>query len=265
MTEKLGFSVNALLPRARGGGALKMGLAALPEAEWLQPRPDLAARVAAFDAHPENVCLSPAAKAPGREVAAMLGAAGGLEGAARSAWEDMCLLDQRKDDEPYRLIGAAVAFPSEWAPADKLGLPLAALHAPIHGYEEQLARGVDHFMAKLKPGRIFGRCNWFVAPTCALHWRADRPASDAFAGITAANAGERLFVRCERQTLRRLPHTGAILFTIGIYVAPLASLTPDNATRLAQALGTLPPAEAQRRGVAHFAPALQQWVDQSLG
>ena len=40
----LGFSVDELLPKARGGGVLKMGLARLTESEWLQPDPDLAAR-----------------------------------------------------------------------------------------------------------------------------------------------------------------------------------------------------------------------------
>ena len=46
----LGFSVDALLPCARGGGPLKMGLTRLDEAHWLQANPDLAARNAAFDA-----------------------------------------------------------------------------------------------------------------------------------------------------------------------------------------------------------------------
>ena len=41
---KLGFSVDALLPLARGGGPLKIGLAQLDESEWLEPEPDLAAR-----------------------------------------------------------------------------------------------------------------------------------------------------------------------------------------------------------------------------
>ena len=60
-----------------------------------------------------------------------------------------------------------------------------------------------------------------------MHWRylPDDPAA-RFAHVSAANAGETLFVRCERQTLRRLPETGAVLFTIGIAVAPLARL-PD--------------------------------------
>ena len=260
MTRRLGFSVEELLPRARGGGALKMGLVRLTEEEWLQPSPDLPARSATFDAHPESVQLLPESAAPAAELADMLGVSGGLEGAARSAWEDMCLLVRRAEEEVYRLVGAAVAFPTDWRPADKLGLPLVALHRPIHGYAKQLASGVDHFMAKLAPGLIFGRSNWFVSPVPDLRWLEDRPDKQAFAGVTAENAGERLFVRCERQTLRRMPETGAILFTIGVYLAPLGSLSVSNVGRLAEALATIPPEEAARRGAAHFAPQVQTFA-----
>ena len=152
----LGFSVEELLPQARGGGALKIALTALSEEEWLQPEPDLAARGAGFDAFPDAVKRLPEAEAPGAELAALVGTTGGLEGAARAAWEDMCLLTRRPDEDIYRLVGAAVAFPTDWRPADKLGRPLTALHAPIHGYEEQLSTGVDKFMEKLKPGCIYG-------------------------------------------------------------------------------------------------------------
>jgi hypothetical protein len=256
----LGFSVDALLPRARGGGPLKIGLAALSEDEWLQPTPDLGARKAAFDAHPDSVQLTPDAKAAGEELAALRRVDGGLEGAARSAWEDMCLLTRRHDEEIYRLVGAAVAFPTDWRPADKIGRPLLALHAPIHGYAAQLASSVDQFMAKLKPGRIYGRCNWFVSPTPQHRWLAEGPPEQQFTHVTAENAGEALFIRSERQTLRKLPETGAIVFTIGIYLSPLGSLSRENVARMAESLATIPEPEARRRGAPSFAPQLQAYA-----
>ena len=194
----------------------------------------------------------------------MLGTDNGLEGAARSAWEDMCLLATEDGDDVYRLIGAAVAFPTDWHPAQKLGLPLTAMHAPIQGYEKQLASGVDHFMAKLRPGRIFGRCNWFVSPVPALRWIDDASPSRTFAHVTPGNAGETIFVRSERQTLRRLPESGAILFTIGVYVTALGELSDANVARLCEAVRTIPPGEAQRRGAAHFAPQLFAFAEDRL-
>lgn len=251
----LSFSVEELLPKARGGGTLKMGLAKLDESKWLQPAPDLAARRAGFEDFPDGVQLTDEAAEPGTELAAMLGVDGGLAEAARAHHEDMCLLTRRDGEEQYRLVGAAVAWPSDWTPADKLGLPLRALHAPIQGYEEQLASGVDHFMAKLKAGPIYGRANWFIAATDEKRWVAQAP-TQAFAHVTPHNAGETLFVRSERQTLRRLPQTGAILFTIGIYVAPLGQLSPANTARLATAMQGLLDGEGERRGAGAYARAL---------
>lgn len=251
----LGFSVNDLLPRARGGGQLKMGLVSLSEDEWLQPNPDVAAKRAGFALHPEGIQLSDEADEPGRELAAMLGISGALPEAAVAHHEDMCLLTRQADEDIYRLVGAAVAYPTDWHPKDKLGLPLAAMHAPIQGYQEQLASGVEHFMAKLKPGKIFGRCNWFISPTPELRWVADDP-SRAFGHITAKNAGETLFVRSERQTLRRLPETSAILFTIGVYVAPLGTLAQANIAMLAESVSSLLDGEHERRSAHYFANAL---------
>jgi len=257
---KLGFSVPEILPHARGGGALKIGLKKLDEDEWLQPGPDISQRAAGFRAFPQGIRIAPEGEAAGEELAAMLGLSGGLPEAAAAHHEDMCLLTRREDEEVYRLVGAAAAWPSDWSPAEKIGLPMRGLHAPIHGYEEQLATGVDRFMAKLKPGAIYGRGNWFIAAADAMRWKAEA-ADIAFAGATPENAGETLFVRCERQTLRRFPETGAILFTIGVYVEPLGVL-PDISVRwLAEAVQAIPPGERERRGIGAYLPALIGYAD----
>jgi len=252
----LGFSVDTLLPKARGGGQLRMGLVKLEEHQWLQPAPDFAARAQGFAEWPEGVQLTREVDAPGRELAAMLGVNGALPEAALACHEDLCLLTQRPGEDVYRLIGAAVAWPSDWRPAEKIGLPLRALHAPIAGYEEQLAMGVDRFMATLRPGPIYARCNWFIAAAGERRWLPDRPPAEAFAHVTPDNAGETLFVRSERQTLRRLPQTGAILFTIGIYVEPLGKLSPANIAMLGKAVQTLVSGEGDRRGAPAYAKSL---------
>jgi hypothetical protein len=240
-----------------------MGLVKLEEREWLQPAPDLAARAAGFAGWPPGVQLTPEVEAPGRELASMFGTQGALPEAARAVHEDLCLLTQREGEEVYRLIGAAVAWPSDWHPAEKIGLPLRALHAPIAGYEEQLASGVDRFMATLRPGPIYGRCNWFIAATPERRWLPDRPPAEAFAHVTPDNAGETLFVRSERQTLRRLPQTGAILFTIGIYVEPLCHLSPVNIAMLSRAVQTLVSGEGDRRGASAYADSLIGFAERS--
>ncbi len=238
-----------------------MGLVRLDEEEWLQPAPDLEARAAAFVDWPEGIQLTDDAQAPGQELAEMLGLNGALPEAACSAHEDMCLLRRAPHEDVYRLIGATVAWPSDWYPKDKIGLSLRALHAPIAGYEEQLATGVDRFMETLKPGAIYGRCNWFIAATGERRWLETRTYAKAFAHVTPGNAGDTLFVRSERQTLRRLPRTGAILFTIGIYVEPLAQLNQASVARLANAVRDLVKGEGDRRGAPAYAASLIEFAD----
>ncbi|GGC23421.1 hypothetical protein GCM10011371_08910 [Novosphingobium marinum] len=252
----LGFGAAALLPRARGGGVLRMGLSRLSEEGWLDPTPDLSVRAGHFDEHPDSVEVRPEGEDAAREVAELLGVAGGLEDAARSVWEDLCVLT-RDAGGTYRLTGGAVAFPTDWRLGDKMGLTLPEVHAPIQGYAEQLAAGVDRFIENLRPGEIWGRANWFVVASDNLRYLpADDPA-ERFVHVTPANAGDALFLRCERQTLRRLPATGAVLFTIGVYRCPLRDLDDAALNRICDAFASLIEGEGDRRGVPHYTEALR--------
>ena len=51
----LGFNVESLLPKARGGKALTMGLQRIEACDWLRPEADIAARRAVFEElHPND-------------------------------------------------------------------------------------------------------------------------------------------------------------------------------------------------------------------
>ena len=104
------------------------------------------AEVVAFDRDPDGIAVLPQGEAAGREVAALLGVDGGLAEAAVSVWEDLCIL-QPDPAGVYVLTAAAVAFPTDWRVADKIGLSIDRVHAPIYGYAEHLSTGVDHFLA----------------------------------------------------------------------------------------------------------------------
>lgn len=258
----LGFSVEDLLPSARVSGPLRMGLIKLAESEWLDPRPDLAARKAGFDAHPEGVMVLPEAEAGIAELARLLGVEGGLEACARSVWEDLCVMVQDAPGEPFRLGAAAAAFPTDWRLAEKIGRPLHQVHEPIHGYAEQLSSGVDRFMDGLQSFNIFGRTNAFVVASDELRYTPELPPAGRFAHVTAENAGETLFVRCEREALRRLPNSRAIVFTIGIYRAPLGALSDAAVARVAQSVEGFDEGELERRVGPHYAAALTGYAAQ---
>ena len=51
---------------------------------------------------------------------------------------------------------------------------------------------------------------------------------------------EWIFLRTERQTLRRLPRSGGVVFTIRTYLTPIVDLEKENAGRLGSALRSWP-------------------------
>ena len=62
--------------------------------------------------------------------------------------------------------------------------------------------------------------------------------------ITLDNAPDRLFLRCERQTLTRLPKTGGVLFTIRTYNRTLRQVLA-RASRTSRSPGKSPGGRAR--------------------
>ncbi len=176
--------------------------------------------------------------------------------------EDFCIMESPEAGAPYALTAATLAFPSRWRLADKLGRPMQAIHEPVPGYGERLGRPVDRFFQKLTPEKPVWRVNWSLVdePTLFLpegHGQRERDPS-----ITAENAGERVWLRTERQTLRRLPESGAIVFGIRTYRHPLSSLAaaPEAAGNLARWLGELPDDFAGYKSLPVFGAAVRDYL-----
>ena len=150
-----------------------------------------------------------------------------LRAAGSLVQEDLCLM-QKRPDGAYALTGAVLCFPAHWRLREKLGLKLADIHAPVPGFAERLGGTADRFFTSLAVQRPVWRANWSLTddPTLPQPYRGD-----PVAGISAENAGQKLWLRVERQTLRRLPRTLAVLFTIRTFVRPLAGVAADPAGR----------------------------------
>jgi hypothetical protein len=142
-----------------------------------------------------------------------------LVAASRLVQEDLCVL-VREDD--WRLRAACICFPSRWDLATKLGATLDEIHHPVPGYHDQLSRPTNQFFDRLRAERSFWRLNWTLL---------DSP--DLFQPVAArrAPAGglDEWFFRVERQTLRALPLTGAVVFTIRTYVTSAQVLCEGDA------------------------------------
>ena len=74
---------------------------------------------------------------------------------------------------------------------------------------------------------------------------------------------DRLWLRSERQTLRRLPATGAVLFTIRVQQTPFASLAerPDVAAAFAARIRAQPDELVEMNGLIVYREAVLAWLD----
>lgn len=170
-----------------------------------------------------------------------------------SLWiaDDLAIMEERNGH--YHLTGASLCCPSHWSLADKLGRPIRDIHDPIPGFHRALSPKIDRFFEHLSPQHPVVRFNWSLQDHDGL---ADPPGMRLAIGEQT-----RLYYRVERQTLVRLPQTGAIAFTIRVYVHPLEQLKEiDSALpSLFASIDTTSPALASYKGFDRLAPALEHY------
>jgi hypothetical protein len=155
--------------------------------------------------------------------------------AAKLVQDDLLLL--QRDDAGWRLVAGCLCFPSSWLLGEKLGKVLAEIHAPVPGFgpgtrqAEVMARMFD----AMRPETLLIRWNFSLYGDARLH-HPDVSGPDEQRFGTGERA-DPVFLRVERQTLRKLPQTGAIAFSIRLSVDPLERLEAhDDAATIAASL-----------------------------
>ncbi|MGE5500567.1 MAG: heme-dependent oxidative N-demethylase family protein [Ignavibacteriales bacterium] len=222
-------------PWADAPADFAIGLSPIEEADWLEGgEPDPAARKdALYESARDLVWAETPGSRPGQaEVLTLVEAATGLTGdpafpplyaASRLVADDLCLMEKR--DGGWALTALSLSAATFFRADEVIGRDLSALHGPAPGFEDRLLTRVARIFEGLRPGLILQRRNWTVVNTDALHTPDPAPIRARIGEV--ASPGDELFVRVERQTLRRLPRTGGALFTIRVWRHPLAALRDD--------------------------------------
>lgn len=173
--------------------------------------------------------------------------------------DDLCLLALR--DGAWVLVAGSLHAAGGWRLAEKLGRPLLGIHEPVPGYAEQLGRRVQRIFDALQPGPILARANWTLHDNATLflpfghHGWPD--------GLTPEAALVRIFTRTEVQTLRKLPHSGAVLFTIRTSIRPLGAWSAESRRALAAALRSMHPAIQGYKRIAPLLPVIEAMAAQA--
>jgi dimethylamine monooxygenase subunit A len=145
----------------------------------------------------------------------------------RLVQQDLCLMQDSGAE--YDLTGAILCFPASWTLAQKLGRPMTGIHQPVDIYDETLAARVHRLFAALRPDQPLWRMNFFTYDSFHLH----HPRVE---GDWRRQPTGRSYVRCERQTLLRLPQTQAVLFAIHTIVVDAAQLPEADYAALREAM-----------------------------
>ncbi|EED36065.1 conserved hypothetical protein [Luminiphilus syltensis NOR5-1B] len=157
------------------------------------------------------------------------------------------------DDEGYRLVAASLCSPSHWKLPEKIGKPIRRVHDPIPRVHDTLSPKIDRFFDRIHPDNPVERHNWSIQcpPELFADSRYDRDAVPEDAP---------LFYRAERQTLRRLPRSNAVAFTIRIYMTPLDDF-PEGFGELFAAIDNTPEELAVYKGLPRYTAALKRYRD----
>ncbi|EMD40976.1 hypothetical protein CERSUDRAFT_111549 [Gelatoporia subvermispora B] len=184
--------------------------------------------------------------------------------------EDIAILVEGTDGR-YYLQAGAICIPGSWRLQDKIGLALDEIHIPaVPQYATKLEMSMTRYFRRLPVDKPVVRNNYAfqivssvgateLDPT-ELAWARtmngdeDTPKFEWERGLHIRSEAEEkeerkhvvtpetLILRTERQTLRRLPRTGAIVFTIRVYQTLVEELAkePGVPGRLASAIRSWP-------------------------
>jgi dimethylamine monooxygenase subunit A len=174
--------------------------------------------------------------------------------------EDFVVLHDESDNgvDSVRTRFLSVSFPSNWTPAEKLGLDFAAIHAPVADNALLQAGGKGIIDMAFRQAPML-RHVWLLTPNGDLAQHPETRQTrweDALGAADAPGASGRLldqvFFRVERQTTLPLPALRRGVFFIRVMVAPLPqvlAVAPERAAELSETLASMSEAVVAYRGM----------------
>lgn len=130
--------------------------------------------------------------------------------------EDLVIME--KIGEEHVLTGAVLCFPASWSLSQKFMKPMTRIHVPVAEYTQEIARRVQRLFDGIQVERPIWRANALIYNDPELH--QPRTEEDRRAPVDH----DQKWVRVERQGMRRLATSRAVIFSIHTFVVPEARL-----------------------------------------
>lgn len=144
--------------------------------------------------------------------------------------EDYAMVLRNEDDGFYYLRAAMVCSSVGWDIGMNRGKQLRDIHEHVPDYAEKMAFSMDRFFSKMPVDQPIQRCSWsledhaplFSSPRMVESWERS-----AFADNKEDLRVEHIRLRCDYQTLRRLPLSAAVVFNFKASFTPLTELREE--------------------------------------
>lgn len=135
----------------------------------------------------------------------------------KMAKEDFYIVKYYPEEDQHRLVAAAVPFPGgSFSISSKIGKHIDAIHEEVPYYKEKLKNSMERWFKRLSPNDPVERASWYISWDHKLKisnvYQLPEVAPDLEESMRLTEPGS-FNVRVERQTLRRLPKSQAIIFT----------------------------------------------------
>jgi hypothetical protein len=183
-----------------------------------------------------------------------------IELASLLVQEDLVLMSPKKDK--FYLEAASLSAPSHWSLTEKFSKSLMDLHDGVPGYKDNIGKRVDEIFNKLPTERILERYNWSIYDDPKLF----QPVHSKPLVEFKETKPYKLFLRVERQTIRKLPKNGAVLFTIRVHVDPIESILDDKRSlkSLKMAIENLSGPMKKYKSIDQFEESLIDWLKDKI-
>jgi len=129
-------------------------------------------------------------------------------------------------ESEHVLGGAILCFPASWTLREKIGRPLMRIHKTVPKYDENIGKRVQRLFDAIKVGKPMWRANAHLedSPELFTARLEDTPHQ--------AKSAAPPYLRSERQTMVRLPNSGAVVFAIHTWMVSVQDLSEEQRNSL---------------------------------
>jgi hypothetical protein len=190
-----------------------------------------------------------------------------LEICARLAMEDFNILIKDEATGEHHLQASATLFPAGWRLTERIGWSASRLHGLVPQWRSKLSKPVEHYFSRLTSESSMLRHAYFiqiVPAGQALQQTLFIQNPGDFYPVTEFDIDD-VWLRTERQTFRRLPKSGAVVFTVKTDLARLSDVGEDELERLAVEVRSWPDDVAEYRGRNVWGAVVLDYVDDLTG